>query len=112
VPLRFQTQDSRDQRNVAEILSYFLFRRKEGASFSQLYAKVSILDICLIPIQAKTAGEGQGVYYQFNDTGTKICREFNMRRNVHSSADMAGRGDTARIEYLLHQRCVPMAQRN
>jgi hypothetical protein len=50
--------------------------------FSQLYAKVSIPDIYLIPIQANNAGEGQGVSFQFNDTVTKIGRKLNARRNT------------------------------
>jgi len=62
------------KRDFVQFLTYF--------PFSQLYAKVSIPDIYLIPIQANNAGEGQGFSFQFNDTVTKICRELNARRNT------------------------------
>ena len=54
--------------------------------FSQLYAKVSIPDIYLIPIQANNAVENQGISFQFNDMVVKVVRELNARRNSRFSA--------------------------
>jgi hypothetical protein len=50
--------------------------------FSQLYAKVSIPDICSIPIQVSNAGEDHGVSFPFKKTVIKIGRAFNTRRNT------------------------------
>jgi len=70
--------------------------------FSQLYAKASIPDICLIPIQANNAADGLDVSFQFNDTVTKIGRDFNMRRNDCSSADVISQSINMASDYLLH----------
>jgi hypothetical protein len=42
--------------------------------YSQLCAKVEIPDIYLIPHEANKAGEGQGVFSQFNEIVIKIGR--------------------------------------
>jgi len=68
--------------------------------FSQLYAKVSIPDIYLIPIQSNNAGEDQGVCFQFNDTVIKIGRELNARRNARFSTAIAKRIINVLSDYL------------
>ena len=50
--------------------------------FSQLYAKASFADFCLIPIQANTVGEDMGIPFDLNKTVVKIAEVFNARRNM------------------------------
>ena len=51
-------------------------------SYSQLYAQTSILDTWLIPIQANSTAEVQGISFALNDTVVKIGRALTARRNA------------------------------
>lgn len=51
--------------------------------FSQLCAKVSIPNICLIPIQANKTEMKQCVTFHFNEASPITGRALNMRRNTH-----------------------------
>jgi hypothetical protein len=54
------------------------------------------------PIQANNTVEGHSVSFQFKDTGIKIGRELNERRNAHFPAAIAKRINNVLSDYLLH----------
>jgi len=71
--------------------------------YSQECAKASVPDIFSIPIQANKARQIMGVSFQFNNTVTKIDRELNTKRNVHSWIEVAGSGNSVMFAYLQHE---------
>jgi len=68
-------------------------------TFSQLYAKATVPNICSIPIQASTAGDCQGVYSHFDDTLIKTPSMLNPRRTTWPSADMPRRYNNMMVIY-------------
>jgi hypothetical protein len=77
-PLYPETNSLAEMSYVSSIRSGIVSR----IIFSQLYAKVSIPDIYLVPLQANKAGEYQGVSFKFNDTFIKMGKEFDARENT------------------------------
>jgi len=61
--------------------------RSTFAEYSQLYAKVLIPDIYLIPIQANKAGQIIGTSFALNDTVVKMAWAFNASRNTRFLED-------------------------
>lgn len=77
-----------------------VIRCYRGATSSQLSAKPSISDICLIRILLNMTQEIRCVTFHLNEASPNISGVLNMRRNAHSLADMASRNDSMMVDYL------------